>query len=154
MEAANNLIKELGRLIGLDELSLDPSGQCTLAFDESIVLTFVGDQDGGLNAVSYIGELAPDNAAAAKMLLSHNFVPNGLGGGRVAVEPESSRAVLVNRWDAVRMDFGFFQQQLEAFVNAVESIRKDLEAMPSMPATGLQSPPLRREDAPPPGAFI
>ncbi len=154
MEAANNLIKELGRLIGLNELSLDPSGQCTLAFDESIVLTFVGDQDGGLNAVSYIGEVARENAAASQMLLAHNFVPNGLGGGRVAVEPESSRAVLVNRWDAVRTDFGFFQQQLEAFVNAVESIRKDLEATPSTPANSVQRNPLRREDAPPPGAFI
>lgn len=154
MEAANNLIKELGRLIGLDELSLDAGGQCTLAFDESIVLTFVGDQDGGLNAVSYIGELARENAAASQMLLAHNFVPNGLGGGRVAVEPESSRAVLVNRWDAVRTDFGFFQQQLEAFVNAVESIRKDLEAAPSTSFGSLPNAERRREDAPPPGAFI
>lgn len=154
MEAANNLIKELGRLIGLDELSLDAAGQCTLAFDESIVLTFVGDQDGGLNAVSYIGELARENAAASQMLLAHNFVPNGLGGGRVAVEPESSRAVLVNRWDAVRTDFGFFQQQLESFVNAVESIRKDLEAIPAASYGSVQTAEHRREDAPPPGAFI
>lgn len=153
MEAANNLIKELGRLIGLDELSLDTAGQCTLAFDESIVLTFVGDQDGGLNAVSYIGELARDNAAASQMLLAQNFVPNGLGGGRVALEPESSRAVLVNRWDAVRTDFGFFQQQLEAFVNAVESIRKELEAVPA-PSFAAPANNLRREEMPPPGAFI
>jgi hypothetical protein len=154
MQAANNLIKELGRLIGLDELSLDASGQCTLAFDESIVLTFVGDQDDGLNAVSFIGELARDNANAAQMLLAQNFVPNGLGGGRVAVEPDSARAVLVNRWDAVRTDFGFFQQQLESFVNAVESIRKDLEtASASAPATPFGAS-VRREDAPPPGAFI
>lgn len=154
MEAASNLIKELGRLIGLDDLSLDDSGQCTLAFDESIVLTFVGDQDSGLNVVSYIGDLARDNPAAAQMLLAHNFVPSGLGGGRVAVEPESSRAVLVNRWDAVRTDFGFFQQQLETFVNAVESIRKDLDAVPASPAAPAQSGGPRREDAPPPGAYI
>jgi hypothetical protein len=158
MEAASNLIKQLGRLIGLDELALDDSGQCTLAFDESIVLTFVGDPDGGLNVVSYIGDLARDNAASAQMLLAHNFVPSGLGGGRVAVEPESSRAVLVNRWDSVRTDFGFFQHQLETFVNAVESIRKDLDAVPASQAAPAPAPAQRaaprREDAPPPGAYI
>lgn len=153
MEAANNLIKELGRLIGLDALSLDASGQCTLAFDESIVLTFVGDQDDGLNVVSYIGELAPEDAVASQKLLSHNFVPNGLGGGRVALEPDSSRVVLVNRWDAIRTDFGFFQQQLEAFVNAVESIRNELEAAPA-PSLAPTPNTLRREAVPPPGAFI
>lgn len=152
MEAANNLVKELGRLIGLDELSLDTSGQCTLAFDESIVLTFVGDQEGGLNAVSFIGDLASGNAVASQMLLAHNFVPNALGGGRVALEPESSRAVLVNRWDAVRTDFGFFQQQLESFVNAVESIRKDLEEAPAASSPSIADH--RREQAPPPGSYI
>jgi hypothetical protein len=154
MEAASNLIKELGRLIGLDELALDDSGQCTLAFDETIVLTFVGDQEGGLNVVSYIGDLARDNSEVAQRLLAHNFVPHGLGGGRVAVEPESSRAVLVNRWDTVRTDFGFFQQQLEAFVNAVESIRKDMDTVPAAQAAPVQMTAPRGDDALPPGGYI
>ena len=154
MEAASNLIKELGRLIGLEELGLDDSGQCTLAFDETIVLTFVGDQDGGLNVVSYIGDLAHDSPGVAQRLLAHNFVPQGLGGGRVAVEPDSSRAVLVNRWDTIRTDFGFFQQQLEAFVNAVESIRKDLETAPAVQAAPVQMAAPRTDDALPPGGYI
>lgn len=152
MEAANNLIQALGRLIGLNELALDASGQCTLAFDESIVLTFVGDPDGGLNVVSFVGEIDRQHAAGWHMLLTHNFVPHGMGGGRVAVEPDSSRAVLVNRWDAGRTDFGIFQQQLEAFVNAVEALRKDLEALPPA-APALAGGPVRREEMPPPGAY-
>lgn len=152
MEAASNLIKELGRLIGLEALALDEVGQCTLAFDETIVLTFVGDPDGGLNVVSYLGELGSENPSASRMLLSHNFVPSALGGGRVALEPESSRAVLVHRWDAARCDFGLFQQQLEAFVNAVESIRAELSEVPSAPSSNPN--PAARPDLPPPGSYI
>jgi hypothetical protein len=152
MQAASNMIKELGRLIGLETLELDEAGQCTLAFDETIVLTFVADVDDGLNVVSYVADLDSDKPDAGKVLLSHNFVPGALGGGRVAVEPESSRVVLVNRWDAIRCDFGYFQAQLEAFVNAVESIRGDLDRLPV--GTAASSGSARREDVPPPGAFI
>lgn len=150
MQAANNLLKELGRLIGLEELALDDAGQCTLAFDETIVLTFVVDQDDGLNVVSYIGELEPGNPRSAQALLERNFTPVGLGGGRVAMEPDSERVVLVSRWDAVRTDFALFQQQLEEFVNAVEAIRKALEEGPaSAPLAGTPT----REIVPPPGSF-
>lgn len=152
MEAASNLIKELGRLIGLEALSLDELGQCTLAFDESIVLTFVGDPDGGLNVVSFLGEVKATQPGVASMLLSRNFVPSDMGGARVALEPESSRAVLVHRWDAARCDFGQFQLQLEAFVNAVEALRAEMDALP---ATGpLAAATAARADMPPPGSYI
>jgi hypothetical protein len=153
MQAARNLIKELGRHIGLDALELDDSGQCTLAFDETIVLTFVADTDDGLNVVSYVGELTAANGAAAASLLASNFVPNGLGGGRVAMEPDSSRVVLVHRWDGVRTDLGSFTQQLEAFVNGVEKVRGDLDNAGSMPAAATAKGSASRDAAPPPGAF-
>lgn len=142
MQAANNLIKELGRLIGLESLELDASGHCTLAFDDTIVLTFVADGNDGLNAVSYIGDLPDNDSQAVRALLAHNFVPGGLGGGRVALEPDSTRAVLVSRWDGVRTDFGMFQQQLEAFVNAVETIRGELASGGAGPgaSTPAQAP--------------
>jgi Tir chaperone protein (CesT) family len=149
MQAARNLIKELGRHIGLETLELDESGQCSLAFDETIVLTFVGDADDGLNVVSYVGELTADNASAAPLLLARNFVPNGLGGGRVAMEPDSARVVLVHRWDGVRTDFSSFTASLESFVNAVEQVRGELDNAPS--ATSAKA--AARADVPPPGAF-
>ena len=86
------------------------------------------------------------------MLLSRNFVPSDMGGARVALEPESSRAVLVHRWDAARCDFGQFQLQLEAFVNAVETLRAEMDALP---ATGpLAAATAARADMPPPGSYI
>jgi hypothetical protein len=154
MQAARNLIKELGRHIGLDSLELDESGQCTLAFDETIVLTFVGDMDDGLNVVSYIGDLEANNHGAACKLLAHNFVPNGLGGGRVAMEPDSDRVVLVHRWDGLRTDFGTFTAHLESFVNAVESVRAELESgAPAAAAGSSADAPARGRDLPPPGSF-
>jgi len=152
VQAANNLLNELGRLVGLDGLALDESGQCTLAFDETIVLTFVGDADDSLNVVSYVGDLQAENAPAARALLSRNFVPSGLGGGRVALEPNSGRVVLVNRWDGVRTDFALFQKQLEEFVNSVESVRAELDALPLVaPSVGSSR---HSSEVPPPGSFI
>jgi hypothetical protein len=149
MQAARNLIKELGRHIGLETLALDESGQCSLAFDETIVLTFVGDADDGLNVVSFVGELTADNAHVAPRLLARNFVPNGLGGGRVAMEPDSDRVVLVHRWDGVRTDFSSFTASLETFVNAVEQVRSELESAPPTVSAEASA----RADIPPPGAF-
>jgi hypothetical protein len=150
MQAAQNLIQQLGKHIGLDELDFDEGGQCTLAFDETIVLTFVGDQEDSLNLVSYVGDLNQANESAYKTLLSRNFVPNAFGGGRVAMEPDSSRIALVARWDAVRTDLQHFIAQLETFVNGVESLRVDLEN--GKPTLGTGSSRLNF-DAPPPGAF-
>lgn len=154
MQAARNLIKELGRHIGLDSLELDESGQCTLAFDETIILTFVGDMDDGLNVVSYIGDLEASNHGAAYKLLAHNFVPNGLGGGRVAMEPDSDRVVLVHRWDGLRTDFDTFTAHLKSFVNAVESVRAELDSGASAADTGSSADaPDRGRDLPPHGSF-
>jgi len=150
MQAAQNLIKQLGKHIGLDELDFDEGGQCTLAFDETIVLTFVGDQEEGLNLVSYVGDLNQANESAYKTLLARNFVPSALGGGRVALEPDSSRVVLVARWDAVRTDLQHFIAQLENFVNGVESLRVDLENGKPTPGSGSSR---SNFDAPPHGAF-
>jgi hypothetical protein len=153
MQAARNLVKELGRHIGLDGLELDESGQCTLAFDETIVLTFVGDGDDGLNVVSYVGDIDIHSANVAIKLLSHNFVPNGLGGGRVAIEPDSNRVVLVHRWDGVKTDFASFTSQLESFVNAVESVRADLDSVGTKDASSASTSANAGRDLPPPGSF-
>jgi hypothetical protein len=111
--------------------------------------------DDGLNVVSYIGDLEASNHGVACKLLAQNFVPNGLGGGRVAMEPDSERVVLVHRWDGVRTDFGSFTANLESFVNAVESVRAELDAGASSgTASGTAvDAPIRGRDLPPPGSF-
>lgn len=125
MEAVRNLLKELGRHIGLEQLELDEEGQCTLAFDEEIVVTFVADPDGGLNAVSFVGELPESGANAfVRGLLEENFLPSNHGGARFAIEPSSNRVVMVGRWDAQKTDMGSFSIQLESFVNSIDAMQK------------------------------
>jgi hypothetical protein len=129
MEAVNNLLKELGRHIGLEQLALDEEGQCTLAFDEDIVVTFVADPDGGLNAVSFVGELPESGAEPfVKGLLEENFLQSNHGGARFAIEPNSSRVVMVGRWDAQKTDIGLLSSQLEACVNTIDAMQKTMSA--------------------------
>jgi hypothetical protein len=127
MEAVRNLLKEFGRHIGLEQLALDDDGQCTLAFDEDIVLTFVADPDGGLNAVSFVGELPASGAEQfVKSVLQENFLPSNHGGARFAVEPNSNRVVMVGRWDAQKTDVSAFSAQLEACVNSIDAMQKTM----------------------------
>lgn len=127
MEAVSNLLKEFGRHIGLEQLTLDDDGQCTLAFDEDIVMTFVADPEGGLNAVSFVGELPESGAEEfVKGLLQENFLPSNHGGARFALEPNSNRLVMVGRWDAQKTDINFFSTQLEACVNSIDAMQKTM----------------------------
>jgi hypothetical protein len=127
MEAVSNLLKELGRHIGLEQMELDEDGQCTLAFDEEIVVTFVADPDGGLNAVSFVGEI-PESGGMSLVtaLLEENFLPSNHGGARFALEPNSNRIVLVTRWDAQKTDLSLFSNQLESYVNSIDAMQKAL----------------------------
>jgi hypothetical protein len=154
MEAVGNLLKELGRHIGLEQLELDDEGQCTLAFDEDIVVTFVADPDGGLNAVSFVGEL-PDSGAESfvKSLLAENFLPSNHGGSRFALEPNSNRVVAVGRWDAQKTDVNAFSAQLEGYVNSIDAMQK------TMAGSKFDEPvkPQQNFDggsAPPPGSAV
>ena len=127
MEAVSNLLKEFGRHIGLEQLTLDEEGQCTLAFDEDIVMTFVADPEGGLNAVSFVGELPASGAEQfLKSILQENFLPSNHGGARFAVEPNSNRVVMVGRWDAQKTDINSFSAQLEACVNSIDTMQKTM----------------------------
>lgn len=154
MEAVGNLLKELGRHIGLEQLELDDEGQCTLAFDEDIVVTFVGDPDGGLNAVSFVGEL-PDSGAESfvKSLLAENFLPSNHGGARFAIEPNSNRVVAVGRWDAQKTDVISFSAQLEAYVNSIDGMQKTMTSSKfDEPATPQQK--INGGSPPPPGGAV
>ena len=154
MEAVGNLLKELGRHIGLEQLELDDEGQCTLAFDEDIVVTFVGDPEGGLNAVSFVGEL-PDSGAETfvKSLLAENFLPSNHGGARFAIEPNSNRVVAVGRWDAQKTDVIAFSTQLEAFVNSIDGMQKTM-AGSNFDETATPQQKIDGGSAPPPGGAV
>jgi hypothetical protein len=154
MEAVGNLLKELGRHIGLDQLELDDEGQCTLAFDEDIVVTFVADPEGGLNAVSFVGEL-PDSGAEsfAKKLLAENFLPSNHGGARFAIEPNSNRVVAVGRWDAQKTDVNSFSAQLEAYVNSIDLMQKTM-ANATFDAPISSAKQVDGRSSPPPGGAV
>ena len=155
MEAVNNLLKELGRHIGLDQLELDEEGQCTLAFDEDIVVTFVADPDGGLNAVSFVGELPESGAEAfVKELLAENFLPSNHGGARFAIEPNSNRVVMVRRWDAQTTDVNQFSTHLEAFVNTIDAMQKTMADTQFNVQSGAEKKADGGEHAPPGGAVF
>ncbi len=129
MESAKQMIEALRTWIDLEDLKLDEQGQCTMAFDDELVLTFIADQREGLNVISHVADLEGDDMLVARLLLSRNFMPLALGGGRLALEPESNRVVLVHRWHAPRTEPEDFREQLQDYILGLGEIRTEWSAL-------------------------
>lgn len=125
MEAANNLVMEFCKSIGMEPLGLDQDNQRSLAFDDKLIVSFIGEKNDGLVGMAYIGDVKKD--ADCRVFLEQNFMPDAHGGGRFALEPESNRVVLTNIWNAARIDVTKFSSELEQFINSGMRAQEFLE---------------------------
>ncbi len=116
MEAANNLVKDFCKSIGMDPLGLDEENQRSLAFDDKLIVTFIGEEDNNLVALCYIGDIKKE--ADARVFMEQNFLAHAHGTGRFALEPNSDRIVLTSKWRADRIDVPQFSAELEKFIHS------------------------------------
>lgn len=126
MKAQQTLVHFIGKKIGINNLGLDENLQVTIRFDEDIVLTFLAEDEHALTVVSYVADYEEKQGRMGKQLLSYNFLPPALGGGKLAIDPTQGAIILTHTWDACAMDGESLFAQLEAFVNAVGAVRQDL----------------------------
>jgi hypothetical protein len=130
MKAQQELVHYLGPKIGLPELELDESAQVTVTFDEQITVTLLAE-DLALTAVSYVADYDFDGEMLGKYLLGLNYLPAALGGGKLAVYPQSGSIIFTHTWDASMTDGELFFSQLEMFVNAVSAVHADINRLAS-----------------------
>lgn len=123
MSAANNLIKEFCQSIGMEGLQLDAQKQCSLSFDDKVVLTFLSDDVGDvLTCLCYVADLgSSDNL---RQLMEQNFLPEANGGARYSLEPKTDRVVMSRVWSAMKTSVPEFSNAIEAFVNAAMATQK------------------------------
>lgn len=122
MSASHNLLKEFCQSIGMEGLGLDDNKQRSLCFDDSIVVTFVGDESDTLTALCYVHDLTKE--ADMRRLLEENFLPEANGGARFSLEPKTDRIIMTRYWDATRTPVPEFSNDLEALVNAAIAAQK------------------------------
>jgi hypothetical protein len=143
MKAQQELLHYLGPKIGLPELALDGSAQATVTFDEQITVVFLAEDD-QLTVVSYVNDYDIDNEIVGKHLLGLNYLPVALGGGKLAVDPQTGSIILTHTWDASMTDGELFFSQLEMFVNAVSALQNDIErlSLGESPRSDKQAEPI------------
>lgn len=115
--AANNLIKEFCQSIGMDPLGLDEENQRSLAFDDKLVVTFIGNETDFVTALCFIAD-STGHPDILRKALEQNFLAEAHGGGRFSLEPNSDRIILTRHWNAVKTTIPEFSDELEAFVNS------------------------------------
>lgn len=135
MSAANNLIKEFCQSIGMEGLQLDANKQCSLSFDDKVVLTFLSDDLGdNLTCLCYVAELGKPEGM--RILLEQNFLPEANGGARYSLEPGTERVVASRVWSALKTSVPEFSNDVEAFVNGAMATQKWLQDG-TIPTSGI-----------------
>jgi hypothetical protein len=127
MDTQQGLIDYIAQQIGLQGAKLDENNQVTIAFGESVVVTFLAESDGTLTAVSYVADYQSDAEKIGKQLLQYNYLPSFLGGGKLSIDPSENTIVLTRSWDTSITTNELIFSELEAYVNAIAAIRIELE---------------------------
>jgi hypothetical protein len=116
------LLRDLGRLVGLNDLALDADGRCSLLVDEraEVEISFVDGED-HLILAARLGELpadAPPERYAT--LLDANFFWRGTNGGTLGVERDSRTVALLDTVPLAGLDVGRLEARLGTFVDTAE----------------------------------
>jgi len=119
-EQVQLLLRDLGKLVGMNDLALDEHGRCALLIDDrlEISVTFANGDD-HLVMAALVGELpadAPQERYAA--LLDANFFWRGTNGATLGVDRDTRAVVLLERLPITGLYVGHLEAILGDFVDS------------------------------------
>lgn len=129
----NSLLQELGRQLGIPELSADETGHCTLSIDGAWALHIAWHE--ARNCVQCLTDLGglPLHGREALMaqLLAANALFTGTQGATLALDPTREQVVLCREIGLTGLDYIAFEKGLEAFIEQAEHWRARLDSASS-----------------------
>jgi len=143
-DVLQQLIGDLGKTVGLDDLELDAAGYCCLVIDKDLVINIEFDEpDARLMLYSMVGRPGSDRPAGLTELMEANYLGRGTGGATLGLERESGAIVLSREVPIAGMDLPGFSGALERFINMAESWSRRLgeASSPAQPADAPDHPP-------------
>ena len=139
-DRADALIRALGHAVGIDDLSLDDGGTCTLSMDDVVLTLELDEGEDRLVLYTVLGPLpAEGHAELFARLLEGNLFWKGTHGATLALDRRGARALLLR---AVSLDAppAGFPNLVERFMDAAEAWREVIAtafgAVPEPAATG------------------
>jgi hypothetical protein len=123
-DRASALIRALGNAVGIDALSLDDGGTCTLSMDDTVLALELDEGEGRLVLHAGLGPLpAEGQAELLARLLEGNLFWKDTHGATLALDRRDDRVLLLR---AVPLDSppAGFPGLVERFVDAAEAWRE------------------------------
>jgi hypothetical protein len=120
-DRAGALVRALGHAVGIDDLSLDDGGACTLRFDETVLALALDEDEDRLVLHAGLGPLpAEGRAELLARLLEGNLFWKDTHGATLALDRRNARVLLLR---AVPLDAppAGFPGLVERFVDAAEA---------------------------------
>ncbi|MEY4653083.1 MAG: hypothetical protein RI884_1664 [Pseudomonadota bacterium] len=136
-DLAQRLIDRLGKLLGLQALSLEGgTHSCALEFDNHLAVTFEFHEPGAQLVLTSLLAVLPDatdstgpNEPLLRVLLASNFVDYLQGGSFFGLEPQSRSLTLMQSRSVNELDDPSFERLVEAFVNKAELWKRQIEQL-------------------------
>ncbi|MEM6655708.1 MAG: type III secretion system chaperone, partial [Planctomycetota bacterium] len=133
----NDLVAQLGKAMGMDELRLDEDGFCTIGFDEAAEVTIHCNADMGTAVLSAeIGRVAEDyEPELCRAMLEANYAWGQTGGiGTLCLEPQADgapeepvTASVMHQTPVRSLDEASFQAVFDRFLQVAETWSEFLE---------------------------
>lgn len=148
MTTIDQLLGEVGPLLGVDQLALDADGSAALEVDD-VVVNFEAEDEGrtlvlfaDVGAPPRKGEVGPEYY---ETLLRANFFHLGTGGGALGMDRDAGMIALVRRLPTAALDANALFAEIEQFVDFAEAWTRRLAEL------AAQGPENRQEGAAEPG---
>ena len=114
------LLEELGKAIGITNLSLDTDGQCALLFDGEHEITFTPDkEDHSLLMHCEVGRLSAQNSDTCRRLMQASLLGAETGGSALSVHCGLDKIILWKRYDEDFVDLAALEQAINTFLAQV-----------------------------------
>lgn len=158
LEHFNDLLKDLGKSVGLPDLKPSSDGLCSLRFDDRVTIDLeCSEERGALIFSSIVGTLLPYQAPKVyPELLEANLLWVGTGGATLGVDPATLSVFMCYQEKMEGMEFTRFQDLLKGFSDTalfwnkrlLENLEDGSEAIPPGGVDAAAAPASASNNAP------
>lgn len=125
-----DILAELGKQIGLDDVKLDENGLCRLVFDKNYIVDIEEAEDKKtVHIYSPICIIPTEGKEALyATILEANLFGQGTGGATFAIDQNLNEVLLFRTLDIEKTDYQDFANELEEFVGWVATWMEKIKA--------------------------
>lgn len=145
MHDVNHAMAVFREITGVANADFEGGNDIEFLFAESLTTHLVRLDDALLECFAEIGDATLLSPEELRAYLAANYLGNGSGGGRIALDPDGDTLVLGERFEVTRLDAGEFERRLIAFFDRAAQLAKAGPPAGVAPAEPTRAEPVADE---------